>query len=82
MLDISKVFGSIEPENFYQNPETGANNIESARAAMSYLYMHADGDWEHELVDLIDDFNSQSEHVYFSSWTEDSVSPVLAEKKL
>lgn len=49
---------------------------------MAHLYMHGDGDWEHQLVDLVEEFNAESKHVHFASWTEDSVSPVLASKKI
>ena len=44
---------------------------------MAHLYMHYDGDWEHQLVGLIEEFNADSKHVRFASWTEDSVYPVL-----
>ena len=40
VITITDIFGGIEPENFYQNEETGANNIESAQAAIINLYMH------------------------------------------
>lgn len=49
---------------------------------MAHLYMHHDGDWEHQLVDLIEEFNADSKHVHFASWTEDSVGPPLAKKKI
>ena len=34
IIDIDEVFGGIESENFYQNLNTGTNNIKSASAAV------------------------------------------------
>ena len=38
-LRIADVFGVIEPKNFYQNEETGENNITGARAASFHIYL-------------------------------------------
>jgi hypothetical protein len=40
VIKIKEIFGGIEPDNFYQNEETGENNILGAKAAIINLYMY------------------------------------------
>ena len=39
VIRISDLFGTIKPENFYQNELTGENNLSEARGAIFVLYL-------------------------------------------
>ena len=62
---------SILQKNFYQNPVTGANNIESASVAFFTFYafwIDCDGDcdevpWLTNLIEIITDLNEKNEHI-------------------
>ena len=38
-IRLDDVFGTIEPENYYQNEITGESNINAARGAIFDLYL-------------------------------------------
>ena len=64
---MDEIFGTIEPQNFYQNEKTGENNIEKARGAIFkfFLTVLTDTDpWERKLVELVQELNEESEYIH------------------
>ena len=59
-LKLVDIFAGIEPANFYQNPKTGANNIDSAKAAKFDIYSRQT---HSRVTDIIEEFNRISEHI-------------------
>ena len=59
-LKLIDIFAGIEPKNFYQNAKTGANNIESAKAAKFDLYTRYSRD---RVTDIVERINRKSEHI-------------------
>ena len=63
IIRIEGIFGTISPENFYQNGVTGVNNVQGARAAMTALWLEEAGDWPIDLIRVAQEFNKNSSHV-------------------
>ena len=82
VLILDRIFGTIAPENFYQNTIDGQNNILSAKAAMSALYVNSQGgEWPLELLDLAEQFNQNSKHVNIGVYTPKAWKPYFNEFK-
>lgn len=53
IIQLDEVYRSITPDNFYQNLNTGQNNIDESQSAIVYLYLdpYMDGKTEKPALD-------------------------------